>query len=452
MSEPDERLLRDLWRALGGRAPDADAVRLEGPPPALPSTFQVGALASASIGAATLAAAELWAFRRGDGLRACSVSRRHAGAAFRCERLSEPEGWTLPPVWDPFAGDYQTRDGWVRLHTNYTWHRDAALGALHVAPDKAALAAAVRERTAEEVESAVVGAGGCAAALRSREAWASHPQGRAVAEEALIAGSGRRPGELPRAAAEAPLSGLRVLDLTRVIAGPVCTRFLAAHGADVLRVDPPEFDEVGALLPETTRGKRCAFLALDSSEGRAVFDGLIAHADVLVHGHRFGTLERLGYTPERLSELNPNLVTTRVDAYGFTGPWSSRRGFDSLVQMSTGIAHGGTAGKPSPLPAQALDHATGYLLAAATCRALVDGRAESRLSLARVAKLLVDLGTGGGTSRTDDDSSEFLERVDTEWGKMGVVRIPGSIGGSSSVALMAPGPLGRHAPRFQAVD
>jgi hypothetical protein len=274
-----------------------------------------------------------------------------------------------------------------------------------------------------------------------------------VAKEPLVAFS--EPGAHTRRAERAalPLGGLRVLDLTRVIAGPVCTRFLAAYGADVLRVDPPAFDEVGALLPETTRGKRCAFLDLGSTFGQAVFDGLLARADVLVHGHRFGALDRLGYTSERLSALNPRLVTTRVDAYGYTGPWSGRRGFDSLVQMSTGIAAPKSGGRPSPLPAQALDHATGYLLAAATCRALVDGRPSARLSLARVAKLLVDLGTDGDPRpSTGDDSREFLERIDSEWGKVAVVRIPGAIEGFEPPALTAPGPLGRHAPQFQGTD
>jgi crotonobetainyl-CoA:carnitine CoA-transferase CaiB-like acyl-CoA transferase len=244
-----------------------------------------------------------------------------------------------------------------------------------------------------------------------------------------------------------------VLDLTRVIAGPLCTRFLAAYGADVLRIDPPAFDEVPALLPETTRGKRCAFLDLRSRGDREVFDRLVSRADVLVHGHRFGALERLDYSAERLSSLNPHLLTTRVDAYGYTGPWSSRRGFDSLVQMSAGIAAIGANGRPSPLPAQALDHATGYLLAAATCRALVDGRSEVRLSLARVARLLVDLGTDGDPRRsTADDSGEFLQRIDSAWGKLAVVRIPGSIEGFAPPELLAPGPLGRDAPRFAGVD
>lgn len=449
----DEALVRDLWQALGGSPATANAVQLEGAPADLPSRFEVGALAGASIAVATLAAAELWAFRTGQPLRACTVSRRHAGAAFRCERLGKPEGWTIPPAWDPFAGDYEAKDGWVRLHTNYAWHRAAALDALDVGPDKAAITRAVRARAAEDVESAVVSHGGCAAALRSAEAWAAHAQGRAVASEPLVAGSGRHAADLEARAAALPLSGLRILDLTRVIAGPVCTRFLAAFGAEVLRIDPPGFDEVPALLPETTRGKRCAFLDLRSGKGQRLFDALVRDADVLVHGHRLGALERLGYTEDRLRGLNPRLVTTRVDAYGHSGPWAGRRGFDSLVQMSAGIAALGPDGRPSPLPAQALDHATGYLLAAATCRALVNGTAEVRLSLARVARLLVDLGTDGDPhAKGDAESDDFLERIATAWGPLHTVRTAGQIAGATPPELVEPGALGRHAPRFPSLD
>jgi hypothetical protein len=453
MRSLDERLVFELWQALGGDPRAVEALRLEGVPSGLPSRFEVGRLASASIALATLAAAELWAARTAMPLREVTVSREHAAIAFVCERFSAPEGWTLPPPWDPIAGDYETADGWVRLHTNYAWHRKAATSALSVAAEKAAVARAVRERTATDVEEAVVARGGAAAALRSPEAWNTHPQGKAVAAEPLVAQRGALHGVVARGSAEAPLAGIRVLDLTRVIAGPLCTRFLAGYGADVLRVDPPAFDEVPALLPEMTRGKRRTFLDLATAEGRLTFDGLVSQAHVLVNGYRLGTLERLGYSAERLLELNPSLVTTRVDAYGHSGPWAGRRGFDSLVQMSTGIAAPVEGkGKPAPLPAQALDHATGYLMAAATCRALAGGPSESLLSLARTARLLVDLGTGGDASAAPHDANtarDFMERIDTESGPLHTVRTPGRIGGFLPRFTVAPGPLGSHSPRFE---
>ncbi len=395
METIETQLARDIWTALGGSTTTLAALEVTGSPGGLPSRFQVGALASATIGVATLAAAEFWAMRRGETLRRVTVERPLASAAFRCERLLAPIGWELPAIWDPIAGDYEAADGWIRLHTNYSYHRDAAIRVLGVAADRQQVAAAVKSRHAEELEGAVVDAGGCAAALRSRVAWQSHAQGMALANEPLCIWDGRSARQPARGEPDSPLGGIRVLDLTRVIAGPIGARYLAAFGADVLRLDPPGFREVAALLPVTTRGKRCAALDLTDSAHRNTWERLVAQADVLIHGYRPGAMEKLGYSTNRLRELNPALVIVRYDAYGWSGPWAARRGFDSLVQMSSGIADPGNGGRPTPLPAQALDHGTGYLIAAAACRALSDGHACARLSLARTARLLVELGTDG---------------------------------------------------------
>ncbi len=136
------------------------------------------------------------------------------------------------------------------------------------------------------------------------------------------------------------LAGLRVLDLTRVLAGPVATRFLAGFGADVVRIDPPGWDEP-ALEPEVTLGKSCARLDLRRDADRATFERLLSGADVLVHGYRPGALDGLGYGAAARQSLAPGLVEVCLDAYGWTGPWAGRRGFDSLVQMSCGIAQAG---------------------------------------------------------------------------------------------------------------
>ena len=449
MQSPEMPLAGTLWSALGGNDALLEALHFSGPAGGLPSRFHVSDLATATIGVATLAAAELWAARREESLRPVTVDRRLAAAAFRCERLLQPLGWTLPAPWDPIAGDYQTADGWIRLHTNYSYHRDAVTRVLDVPADRQRVAAAVKSRNATELESAVVAAGGCAAALRTMGAWRVHAQGAALASEALCDwDAGCAPHPLP-ADASAPLSAVRVLDLTRVIAGPVATRYLAAFGADVLRIDPPRFEEVAALLPETTRGKRCAALDLREPGDRATWERLIAGADVLVHGYRRGAMEALGYSAARLRELNPALVIVRFDAYGWSGPWSDRRGFDSLVQMSTGIAHPGHGGAPTPLPAQALDHGTGYLIAAAACRALTDGRASALLSLARTARLLAELGTDGEPDAPAlGDTDALLEPSDTAWGVVRHVPCPGCIEGHEVQWREPAGPLGRHPPRW----
>ncbi|HUI99480.1 MAG TPA: CoA transferase [Usitatibacter sp.] len=436
-----EALLAQVWRSLGGDARAPERVAFSGEP-ALASRFEVSALAAATSGAAALAAAELWA-ARGAGERQVLVDHRLADAAFACERLFAPQGWELARVRDPLTGDYRAADGWIRLHMNYSYHRDAALSVLGASRDPAHVRDAVAKHAAQALESTIVERGGCAAVLRTRESWAAHPQGAAIAAEPLVHREGR--GEPRRGAAPAaPLAGLRVLDMTRVIAGPVGTRFLAAMGAEVLRIDPPGFAEVPALLPETTRGKRCAFLDLKDDRGRAAFDALVRGADALVHGYRPGAMERLGYPLERLRELNPRLVVVRYDAYGWSGPWRERRGYDSLVQMSSGIAHPDGDGKPTPLPVQALDHATGYLVAAATCRALADGCALSRLSLARTARLLVDLGLGGDARAPGfGDASNVLEDSRTEWGPARQVPCPGRIEGYEARWALPSGPLGR---------
>ena len=371
---------------------------------ALPSLYPVSDLAAASVAAAGLALAELVEARFGRQSVPSSpgpspgvtVDRRLA--AFWFARSLHPQGWDLPPTWDPVAGDYRTADGWIRLHTNAPHHRDAALAVLGAPPERQAVAQAVARWGADALESAVVAAGGCAAAMRSAAAWAAHPQGAAVAREPLIAWEAGGAGAtgLSGAQVDRPLAGLRVLDLTRVLAGPVATRFLAGFGATVLRLDPPGWDEPG-VLPETTLGKACARLDLTDPAGRTRFEDLLATADILVHGYRSDALARLGLDTAARARLRPGLIDVSLDAYGWTGPWRARRGFDSLVQMSSGLAEAGMtcagADKPVPLPVQALDHATGTLMAAACLRGmtrrLATGRGcAARLSLARTAALL----------------------------------------------------------------
>ena len=452
----DYALLESLWRELRGPAKLTASVTFSGPERSLPSVYHVSELASASIGAASLAVAEFAAARSGETPRAVSVEREHAASAFACERYLAALGWELPAVWDPLAGDYASRDGFIRLHTNYTYHRDAVLSVLGTGTEREQVQKAVSAWQGEALESAVVAAGGCAAALRSPAEWRAHPQGRAVATEPLFAREQRACagfGTLPEVPGR-PLSGVRVLDLTRVIAGPICTRFLASYGADVLRIDPPGFEEVSALLCEVTTGKRRAALDLKAPVDRARFEALLTTAHLLVHGFRADALPRLGYDHARLRELNPDLSIVTHDAYGFTGPWSTRRGFDSLVQMSCGIAWRGREAEgaqiPRPLPVQALDHATGYLLAANACRALTlrarDRQASFvRTSLARVARLLMELGDDADPRASGLSASQverWQERADTSFGRVRRVRCPGGIDGIDAYWTRSAGPLG----------
>lgn len=440
------------------------SVVIGGPQAVLPSTFDVTGFASATVAVAATAVAELAMVRQGLGsVPPVAVDRLAASAAFRFEGLVRPDGWELPPIWDPVAGDYRATNGWIRLHTNYANHRRATLAVLEADADRAAVAAAVERWDADELESAVVAAGGCAAALRTSTAWAAHPAGVASRDERPmvidrpVPISGGTGPDRSQPVGASPLAGLRVLDLTRVIAGPLGTRYLAGYGADVVRIDPPGFEEVPALLPEVTAGKRCAALDLADGADRARFEALVARADVVVGGLRPGALAELGYGAAGLRAINPGLVTVAHDAYGWSGPWAGRRGFDSLVQMSTGIAAAGAAAagvdRPTPLPAQALDHGVGHLVAAAACRGLVrrivEGvGSEARGSLVGAANVVSALAAPEVAAPAVTVADADLVDGDTAWGPLRRVPLAGRIGGYEQGWSIEAGPLGRHLPEF----
>jgi crotonobetainyl-CoA:carnitine CoA-transferase CaiB-like acyl-CoA transferase len=212
-----------------------------------------------------------------------------------------------------------------------------------------------------------------------------------------------------------PLLGIRVLDLTRIIAGPVATRLLAGLGAQVLRIDPPDWYEP-TLEEEITLGKRCARLNIKTAIDKQRLIDLLSQADVIVHGYRADALDTLGFDSETRARLRPGLVDVSLNAWGWSGPWRNRRGFDSLVQMACGIAAAGQqwrlADKPVPLPVQALDHATGYLMAAAVLKGLYRRATcgegyRARLSLARVAACLMQYPTPESPSLFVNRSGRF---------------------------------------------
>ncbi len=416
----------------------------------LASCFAVTELALASVRAA---AAALSAYAGG----VVTMNRWRTLKWF--DMTLRPCGWELPGLWDAVAGDYPCSDGWIRLHTNAPHHRKAALSVIGCEPQRDAVAQAVSRHGKHDLESAVVAAGGCAAAMMSIEEWRAHPQGKAVAAEPLI-GWTERAGDVRPQDRRAGLAGIRVLDLTRVIAGPAATRFLAGFGADVLRIDPPSWNEP-AVEPEMALGKSCAGLDLRRDEDRAVFEHLMRQADILVHGYRPGALEGLGYGAEERCRLNPGLIEVSLNAYGHQGPWAGRRGFDSLVQMSCGIAAEGMARAraehPRPLPVQALDHATGYLMTAAALRALTTRREtgsvlSARLALARTATLLIADGARDFTAidmraETQADYAPGIE--ETGWGPAQRLAFPVMLDGALPAWPRAAGPLRRDAARFR---
>jgi hypothetical protein len=432
------RLLGEAWAALGGGEPGTE-LQVTGAQGSLPSHLPVEDTAIACAGAALLAAADLQAQRGGTVSRIARLDRGHVAAAFRSEAYLRLNGAAAGAAFAPLSRFWPASDGWVRTHGNYPWHRDALLRALGTGEDPDQVAAAIAGRAAHEVEDLVVGAGGVAAAVRTEAQWQAEPAGQAAAAARLVEGG--RIGEAPprrRAAgpltadtfaagtfaagqppAGLPAAGIKVLDLTRVIAGPVATRYLAALGADVLRVDPPHRPELPHAY-DGLLGKRSALLDLDLDGAR--FGELLGAADVLVHGYRPHALERFGITPAALAERHPGLVVVSLSAWGSTGPWGGRRGFDSIVQAASGIAVAESADgdRPGAMPCQLLDHGTGYLCAAAALRGLADqavagGTQVRELSLARTAHWLLGSAAAGSTAAGSTGASGGRGGGDADW-------------------------------------
>jgi crotonobetainyl-CoA:carnitine CoA-transferase CaiB-like acyl-CoA transferase len=356
-----------------------------------------------------------------------------AAAALRSDRYVRIDGEPPPNPWGRISGFYQTRDGrWIQLHCNFPHHRDGVLALLRCENDSAAVARAVATWDGQPLEDALAEAQMCAGLVRSRAEWAAHPQGCAVAQLPLfeIIKIGDSPPE-PLRAGSRPLAGIRVLDLTQVIAGPVGGRTLAEHGADVMRIHAPHLPSIPNLEIDTGHGKLSAHLDLGREAGVEKLRGLVRSADVFSQSYRPGTLASRGFSPEALAALRPGIVYVTLSAYGHEGPWRLRRGFDSLVQSVSGIVHEETTGdKPQHLPAQALDYVSGYLMAfgammALARRAQVGGSYLVRVSLAQTGQWIHRLGrldASINAMRHPDlrieDIQEFLTESDTPFGRL----------------------------------
>ncbi len=453
----------DLWSCLGLPAAALADLTLTGAEPALPSSFALGTAARAAVAASALAAAQLH-HRRGGPRQAVRVDMRHAATDFHSEHWLTFDGESRGDGWDRIAGLHRCGDGrWVRLHTNFPHHRAGVLRLLGCDYDRAAVTAALQSWTAFGFEDAAAEAGLCVTAARDFAEWDAHPNGIAVQAEPLI-GFERLddapPRPLPPAAAR-PLAGLLVLDLTRVIAGPVASRTLAAHGAEVLRITAPHLFNPLPLEIDTSRGKRSAQLDLRDPAARETLAGLIGEADVFIQGYRQGALAGHGFGPERIAALRPGIVQVSLCAYGFTGPWASRRGFDSLTQTASGmnLAEAAAAGEavPRALPVQALDHASGYLLAAGALaglarRAEQGGSWHVRVSLARTGHWIRGLGrlADGFSAPMPERATvaDLLEGSESGFGRLEAVRHPGVLAATPAFWALPSVPPGTHPARW----
>ncbi|MFE9094889.1 CoA transferase [Streptomyces sp. NPDC007264] len=454
------------WAALGGDPALLSGISAVVRQGALPSRLPVREVARACVGACALAAAE-WGARRA-GLPAVPPVQVDDGAvatAFHSERHLLVDG-RAPVAFAPLSRFWRTADGWVRTHANYPHHRARLLGALGLPADASAdtVAQTLAERSSAEVEESVYAAGGLAVALRTPGEWAAHEQGRAIAAHPLVGRERLDDAPVRPLVPLVPLggqpllpaAGLRVLDLTRVIAGPVATRTLALLGADVLRIDSPRLPELPDQHADMGIGKRSAVLDLRAPADRRTFDGLLADADVVVTGYRPGALDRLGLGPGHLAERRPGLVVAQLSAWGAYGPWGGRRGFDSLVQVAGGIAvTEGSADRPGALPAQALDHGTGYLLAAAVLRSLTEqtqqgGTRVVRLALARTAAWLTDgaVRATGHAQEAYDRPADWLAETDSVLGRLRYALPPTRFAGGPADWARPPGRWGEDPARW----
>lgn len=459
-------ILADVWAGAGGAPSALDAVRLTGSEPQLPSSFRVAAAAQASIAAAGLAAAEIWKARSGEA-QGVAVDMRHAVVECRSERYLRVDDKPPPPAWDKIAGVYRVRNNrFVRLHTNFPHHRDAVCRVLNCDAERDAVQAALLQWDGEAFETAAYAAGGVVALMRSHDEWSATPHAEALAALPLIAIE--KIGEAapkPWPAGDRPLAGIRVLDLSRVIAGPVAGRTLAAHGADVLLISGPDLPVIPWLTIDTGRGKLTSFIELKSGEGLEVMRGLVAQADILSQGYRPQAIARLGFSPEEAARINPGIVYVTLSAYGHAGPWAERRGFDSLVQTTTGFNHaeGQAAGidGPKELPAQMLDHATGYFMAfgammAKARQAREGGSWHVRVSLAQTGRWLWHLGRIAGGLATEDLSADqvlpCLEKLASGFGTLSSVRHAAVLSKTPARWTRPAMPLGSHPPAFPAPE
>ncbi len=419
------------------------------------SAFEAPLAAELSTFAAHLAMAE---FGKSRGLDPGSLilNRRHAIDSFTGHVTIDQQPL---PAWADRSGAYRTADDrWVQLHCNFPHHAAGAAAILEVAQNRPDFEAAILKLNAFDLERQFIDHGMIGAAYRTLEEWSAHPH--AVATRLLPLFTAAQVGDadpLPLAApVDRPLDGVRVMDCSRVLAGPVAGQTLASGGAEVLRIGASHLPSVQVGVVSTGFGKQNTFTDLRTSIGRSQFESLVSSANVLIDAFRPGALEAFGYSVERLAQLRPGLVIIQICAFDWVGPWANRRGFDSIVQTTTGIAAAGSHfaqdpkdAKPRHLPVQVLDYATGFFGAHAAARLLarqhsVGGSWLCRLSLLRTRNWLLRLGDPVPfTPRRPEVETRYLHTVDSDFGSVTAVKP------MTGRWARPPSKLGSAAPQWQ---
>jgi len=467
---PDAHVvLEALWQEAGLPPAALQRIVLSGREPVLPTSFALGTALQAGVGAAALAAAE-FGLLRGEPAQTVSVDICDAVRESACRFTIDGHA---PPVWEKLSGLYRCGGkqpgGWIRIHTNFAHHRDGVLRLLDLPPgaqtERAQVSQALGGWSAESFEEAAADRGLVCAAVRTPEEWQRHPQAAAVAALPLvaidcIAAASCLPLS-PIGGNDRPLAGLRVLDLTRILAGPIAGRTLAAYGAEVMLVNSPQLPNIAAIA-ETSRGKLSTHLDLSSAKDCETLRDLIRQCDVFLQGYRPGGLDDLGFGPEALAKIRPGIVCVSLSAYGHQGPWASRRGFDSLVQAATGInvSEAEAFGDPEPraLPLQALDYGAAYLLAFGASAALWRQRTSGgswhvRVSLAGVSRWLSNLGRlADGPTHAGPLFDGGWEESASGFGRLTGVPHAARFSHSPSGWIRPSMPPGSHPPEWPAVS
>lgn len=472
-------VIREVWLGLGLPSRSLDSLQLPGEDshgPALPSSFKIGILAQSCIALSALAAAQVHAVRNSkERVPTVTVDRDRAAIEFNSEKLYVLHNHEPSPKKDAIGGLHKTIDGHVRVHDGFPNHVRGMLDLLKLPPDasRAQVAEALESWASIDVEDAATVRGKMAAyALRSYQEWDALPQSKAISNFPIdlkqLAAGPERPSTRLEPGASRCLQGLRVVEMSRVIASPLCGKTLAVHGADVLWVTSPNLPDLPALDREFGRGKRTIQLDIHKPEDKSRLLELIRTCDVFVQGYRPSSLAAYGLSPAELAEANPDIVIANLSAFGPRGPWSQRRGFDSLVQTCSGMnvsdgEHAGEGQGARPMPCQALDHGAGYMLATGIMaalhqRAVKGGSWQVDVSLAGVMKYLRSLGqypdsTGfrcDGVDRPEDVPEEFFETNETGFGTMTTLRHCADIEGCQVGWQIMPKPLGSDKPEWSA--
>jgi crotonobetainyl-CoA:carnitine CoA-transferase CaiB-like acyl-CoA transferase len=434
-----DEALRTILPIAGWSAERARAVEITGgADPILPTPFRIGETSAAALAAVGLAVSDLWELRTGRR-QDVAVDTRQATASLRSGHYMTLNGAPVPTERNTVMGVYPARNGrWSYLHCNFPNHREAALKVLGVPEDREAVRKAVAGWDALELEEAIIAAKGAGGMVRTMDEWARHPQAAAVASLPLmeIVRIGASSPE-PLLAGDRPLAGIRVLDLTRVLAGPTCARTLAEHGADVLKITAAHLPNIGYQEYDTGHGKLSAHLDLRRPKDLETLRGLVREADVFSQGYRPGALGDRGLSPEALAQLRPGIVFVSLCAFSHVGPWAARRGFDTVVQTVSGITSRqgellpGAEPGPQFYPVSAIDYLTGYLMAFGAMVALARRAREGgswlvRISLAQTGRWLVARGEvpeADLTSVPKEFTRAELERwttvSDTPMGRLG---------------------------------